>query len=72
MRNEADDSMKEFMREMRSVRNSAAGENEADPGLVRGKRTGVKVERKRVRKVCVLIYIWGNVEVGLGLGIKEK
>ncbi len=60
MRNEADDSMKEFMREMRSVRNSAAGENEADPGLVRGKRTGVKVERKRVRKVCVL-YIYGEM-----------
>ncbi len=54
MGNEIDDSMKKFMREMRGVRNSAAGDNEANSGLVRGKRTGIKVERKRVKKVCVL------------------
>ncbi len=54
---ESDDGMQKFMREMRGVRNSAIGGDEANSGLVRGKRTGVKVERMRVKKVCVLYLV---------------
>ncbi len=54
MGKESDDGMKKFMREMRGMRNSAIGGDEENSGLVRGKRTGVKVERMRVKKVCVL------------------